>query len=55
MVRGNKVALVVWNQDVHEHQARPCSTCRIISLIVGEDWGCVELRRALATQEDTNG
>ena len=41
-----KAALKVWNSDVHDHQARPCPTCPVISEIVGEDWGCVVVYKA---------
>ena len=36
-----KAALNLFVADQHRWSTRPCSTCRIISELLGESWGCI--------------
>lgn len=42
--RLTKVALALWKEDVHEFSSRPCSTCRLLSVVIGEAWGCLKIK-----------
>ena len=43
--RLTKAAIEIWDTDRHNFSTRPCTTCRVLSVIVGEDWGCLAKRR----------
>ncbi len=40
------------SEDMHGPSMRPCSTCRIISSIVGEPVGCYHFQKMRKEQED---
>lgn len=39
-----KSALNIYANDPHRFSKRPCQTCKSISCILNESWGCVKLR-----------
>ena len=40
-----KAALAIWDTDRHDFSKRPCTTCSVLVEIIGEDWGCVKMRK----------
>lgn len=38
-----KAALDIFADDQHRFSTRGCATCRNISLLIGEPWGCMAL------------
>jgi hypothetical protein len=45
MARLLTAATEIWKTDPHDFSKRPCDTCWLLSKIVGEDWGCVKMRK----------
>lgn len=39
-----RAALIIWQADPHQISTRPCSTCEALTEILGERYGCRELR-----------
>lgn len=44
-------ALRLLEADQHTYSARPCSTCRSISAIIGRPFGCAKAYKAAIQQE----
>lgn len=46
-----RVALDLFVADQHRFGSRPCGTCRQISNIIGEPWGCSAYGQPVPTKE----
>lgn len=40
-----KAALGIFVVDQHRWSTRPCTTCKQISTLIGEPWGCDKFRQ----------
>lgn len=53
MRRMVNAALVIWTNDPHKFSSRPCATCRAITALLDEAWGCIELEQGVRKRAPT--
>jgi len=53
MITGRILALM--QVDPHQWSARPCDTCRTVTALAGEDFGCVKYAKDKAKRKPGGG